>query len=240
MSIKGHLFNIENFAIYDGPGIRTVVYLKGCPLRCFWCHNPESWDQCSNSGFYKTTDELLAILLKDILFYKNSNGGVTLSGGEPTIQKEFILELLLKLKEKNIHTAIETCGFFSSSILNTLEKVTDLFLFDLKHLDPLKHKSGTNISNELIISNFKLLLKLVGNTRVIVRIPMIPGFNNDETSLNNYKKFLYENNFNGLVQILPYHNLYKSKVKDKGSCIGLKIEDKNELLRYKVLGEVLG
>lgn len=263
--MNGVVFDIQHYSIYDGPGIRTSVYLKGCPLSCFWCHNPESqlrnpqmgyWqERCDGCGLCvsscshgalalkrknvirdpalcqacnacasvcpKNAMELIGkpmsvaevadIVLKDKIFYENSGGGVTITGGEPAVQKEFLKALLLEFKENAIHTALETCGYFSGELTDFLAAHADLFLFDIKHIDPEKHRTGTGSDNGLILKNFKNILNKVGDQRVIVRIPLIPTFNADLESLSAIRSFLQKNSFNGEVHLLPYHDLGKGK-----------------------------
>lgn len=163
MNDKACIFNIQKFSIHDGPGIRTVVFFKGCLLRCYWCSNPESqngtpeqmWDTQKNAhttvGEYKSMDEIITEVMKDEAFYEESDGGVTLSGGEVLYQAEFATELLRQLKTKGIHTASETTGFARSETFSKFIEQVDLLYFDVKHHDELQHKTGTGVSLKPIL-----------------------------------------------------------------------------------------
>ena len=167
--MTGYVFDIKKFAIHDGPGIRTTVFLKGCPLRCWWCHNPESIKQIkideNNSCTASETsivrkysvNELLKIIQKDLIFYDESDGGVTFSGGEPLIQIDFLELILQKCKSEYIKTAIDTCGYVKTESFERIYKYTDLFLYDLKLFDDELHRKYTGVSNNLIKENLEFL-----------------------------------------------------------------------------------
>ena len=266
-SAYGMIFNIQKFSLNDGPGIRTVVFFKGCPLKCTWCANPESqeprlqilWDEkkclhcdtcvrscptlavknidgkifvghknCSACGICvkncpahalkpegekKSVDEVMKIILQDLPFYEESGGGVTLSGGEATMQPEFALELLKALKEKNIHTAIETTGFASPAIFQRIIEYLDLLLFDIKHWDEEKHKEKTGVSNLPILKNMKYAIE--SGKEVLPRLPVIPNYND---SLDDAKKFSERLKEVGAkkVQLLPFHQFGENKYKMLG------------------------
>lgn len=259
---KGIVFNIQKFSIHDGPGIRTTVFFKGCPLKCQWCSNPESqlkqiqilydktkcagcqtcvhtcplhaitfsnqqvninFNQCvsclqcihncknhalTHEGEYKTVDEVVDICLQDIDFYEESDGGVTISGGEGMNQPEFLKELVLKLKEHKIHTAIETTGFIQSEIFRELAPLFDLLLFDVKHYDREKHFAGTGVYNDQIIEN--LIYTIKTGLPVLPRIPVIPGFNDSLEDAMGIASLL--NRVNAMkVQLLPFHQFGEKK-----------------------------
>ena len=271
-SVKGLVFNIQKYSIHDGPGIRTVVFLKGCPLKCEWCSNPESIQsdieimhnsqicmlckQCISvctinalkldeenqfidinrilcnrcgkcveicpygaltlAGRYMSVEEVLQEVKKDILFYRKSGGGITLSGGEPGSQPDFSEAILKSVYSMGIHTAIETCGYYSYEILKRLAKWTDLFLYDIKHLDDLKHVHGIGFSNKLILNNFRKLIK--NGASVIVRIPVIPGFNATKEDMRLICQFLSKIDGSKEIHLLPYHRLGDSKVISLGKA----------------------
>lgn len=269
MKNNGIVFDIQSYSLYDGPGIRTAIYLKGCPLKCFWCHNPESqkkeieiafWeDRCTKCheckgiegchtnaleqiGKVYEVPDLVQEVLKDQVYFKKSGGGVTITGGEPTYQKEFLFELLIELKKYDLHVALETCGSFGPAIAEKLIKYVDLFLFDLKQIDNAKHILGTGVSNDLILENFKVIHQKVGSQRIIVRIPLIPGFNNDQLSLGQFQDYLNSQNFTGEIHALPYHNMGVEKYKRIGrtDIPTVRAEDKPELDKYLALGILYG
>ncbi|MBY9003571.1 MAG: glycyl-radical enzyme activating protein [Candidatus Lokiarchaeota archaeon] len=266
----GIIFDIQNYAIYDGPGIRTLIFLLGCPLKCKWCQNPESQQlqpqmsyfeekcvgccncaaTCPNNalslingriirntslcktcgacisacpngvmekiGENRELDELVEILLMDKPFFDNSGGGITISGGEPTMQINFLFELLKTLKNKGIHTAIETCGYFNENLIDKLVKYVDLFLFDIKLMDSEKHKQFTDVLNEKILTNFSKILYKVGNERIIPRIPLIPGVNTDLITIQQIITFLHGIDYKGIIHLMPYNKLTKTKYEKVG------------------------
>lgn len=260
--MKGKIINIQHYSLHDGPGIRTTVFFKGCPLKCLWCHNPESInykddlmyqrnnctlckrclnvcendalklqggriiidkskckscfscvENCYFEALYKkgqdyTEDEILKEILKDEVFYEQSSGGVTFSGGEALMQDEFLLEVLKKCKEKNINTAIDTCGFVDFSKLQKTLNYCDIYLFDIKHMDSKIHKEITNVPNELILENLKKLSSLKAN--INIRLPLIKDINDDDKNISKLIEFLKTINFNK-INILPYHKMGQDK-----------------------------
>ena len=248
MSKKGIIFDIQSYAIYDGPGIRTAIYFKGCPLKCYWCHNPESQmltPQLMGDklvGKEMSVSEIINQVMKDHLFFVNSGGGVTITGGEPTLQSDFLLELLKELKNKNIHVALETCGYFSQELLDQLCLYVDLFLYDLKHINNESHRQGTGVDNQIILDNFKIIHQKRGNQSLIARIPMIPGYNNEDSSLNEFQHFFQSIHFTGEVHILPFHSFGFDKYNKLGRTQPMipKIENKCEYDKYAHLGIVHG
>jgi pyruvate formate lyase activating enzyme len=222
------IFDIKRFAVHDGPGIRTTVFLKGCPLRCWWCHNPESQEhepltvdimrKVNGSsvpgkkvyGEEIRVDELVQILLKDVHFYEESGGGVTFSGGEPMMQTEGLLQLLEACKMHGIHTTVDTSGYASREQFDRVLPFTDLFLFDLKNLDPGLHKKYTGVDNAPILSNASYLLEK--GAKVIFRIPVIPGINTSPEEIDGMVRFLSEGAEKmNEVHLLPYHRIAQNK-----------------------------
>jgi pyruvate formate lyase activating enzyme len=205
--------------------------MKGCPLSCLWCHNPEGISQVQETvmqtsriggnefqnfeevGKHYSVEDILEILEKEKIFITQSKGGVTFSGGEPMLQFEFLLEALKACKEKGYHTTVDTSGYSSPENYLAIIPFTDLFLFDIKQLDDSKHFQYTGVSNERIINNFRLLLEK--SNGLMVRIPVIPGYNDDEKHFDNLKHFLIESKTSSLkkINLLPYHKIGSSKYK---------------------------
>ena len=232
--MKGLIFSIKRYAIHDGPGIRVTFFMKGCPLDCWWCHNPEGISP--DSSFVERIDrvgerefrtiervgqeyapaELLAIAGKERPFFEQSGGGVTFSGGEPTLQIDFLLETLELMKKNGISTAVDTSGFVSAEKLRKIIPFTDLFLFDIKHLDPVIHKKYTGVDNSLIFKNLDMLLD--HKSDVMLRIPVIPGLSDSVLYMNRLRDFISGRNTESLkgVSLLPYHKTGTSKYRRFG------------------------
>ena len=227
--MTGIIFNVKRYAIHDGPGIRVTFFLKGCPMTCAWCHNPEGissepeeiiqinrigkseFSQKEKVGRSYSADEVLAIVEKDRIFLEKSGGGVTFSGGEPLMQAEFLKEVLVACRERGLHTAIDTSGQFAPEKLDQVLPFTDLFLFDLKHTDPEKHRDFTGVSNELILKNLERII--AGNSELIVRIPVIPDFNDDTVQITMMRELIrrYPKNRIKAISLLPYHKTGMAK-----------------------------
>ncbi len=285
VNLMGKIFNIQKFSINDGPGIRTTVFLKGCPLDCIWCHNPESKsrnpqilyneskcigckaceavcpekchgfsdnthlfnrekciscgkcaDVCASNalelcGYEISADEVISKVMQDKTFYDNSGGGMTLSGGEPMAQFEFALELMIKAKEQGLHTCMETCGAASEDKYKKIAEFTDIFLYDYKITNSDEHKKYTGISNELILSNLKML-DILGKS-VILRCPIIPGINDNDAHLSAIAKLANELSNISEINVEPYHPLGKGKSEELG------VDYLLEELTFPEEGEVL-
>ena len=267
--MKGMIFDIQSYAIHDGPGIRTCVFFKGCPLRCAWCHNPESqakrpemaWreSKCTGCGRCVEACPRGALVMKDVVvrdpercnscgqcaevcldgamemigyeisagnvveiverdkpFFDDSGGGVTLTGGEPTAQAGFMFELCSRLRKRGIHVALETCGHFDKKLVDRLVESVDLFLFDVKHLSERRHKEATGAGNRRILENFRALVERAGQDRVVPRIPVIPGFNADDESVESTAHFLAEKNWSGPVHLMAFHTWARDKYRMLG------------------------
>jgi pyruvate formate lyase activating enzyme len=229
--MKGLIFSVKRYSIHDGPGIRVTFFMKGCPLSCMWCHNPEGISaepetvirknrvgerEFSNSeevGKYYSVENILEILEKEKVFINQSKGGVTFSGGEPMLQFEFLLEALKACKANGFHTAVDTSGYSSAENYRAIIPYTDIFLFDIKHLDEFKHLEYTGVSNIGILDNYRLLS---ANAReIMVRIPVIPGLNDDEEHMQKLKQFIQSTKTGSLTKInlLPFHKIGSSKYK---------------------------
>jgi pyruvate formate lyase activating enzyme len=209
--MQGTIFNIKRFALHDGPGIRTTVFLKGCPQKCQWCHNPESFEPGISDGIGRiiAAEDLFHEIEKETIFYDQSGGGVTFSGGEPMMQPQFLSEVLDKCRETEIHTALDTTGSVPPKIFDSVVDKIDLFLYDLKLLDDAEHIKYTGISNRYALENLENLSKK--GKRVIVRFPMIPGITDTEENLDAMAAFL--SNLKGIrdIDVLPYHKTAEAK-----------------------------
>ncbi len=229
MESKGYIFDIKKFSIHDGPGIRTTVFFKGCPLNCWWCHNPESqkiepeeilgctfrWSMSYSAknrnvvGKEVYTDEVIREIEKDFPFYEESGGGATFSGGEPMLQTDFLFSLLKECKSRDIPTAIDTTGYTPFTQFEKIYDSTDIFLYDLKLIDELKHIKYTNVSNKIILDNLK---KLTSNgKKVILRIPIIPGITDTEENINQTIDYISSLKNINEVDLLPFHKTANSK-----------------------------
>lgn len=225
--MEGLIFDIKHFSVHDGPGIRATVFFKGCPLRCAWCHNPES-QLCQVEQYNKvlklgqktltvqesigknwTVKQVMDEIRADIPFFDESHGGVTISGGEPLMQPQFLNALLARCKSNGIHTAVDTCGYAKQEVIEDIAGHTDLFLYDLKLVDKAQHQKYTGVSNEHILSNLELINRL-GN-RVFVRIPLISGITDTEQNLSAIRQIVCQNKCVERIDILPFHNIAKSK-----------------------------
>lgn len=286
--VRGWVFDIQRYSIHDGPGIRTTVFFKGCPLRCLWCDNPESQksvpevlffesmcqrcyrclrvcatgatsagadgrikidrDRCTGcgncvveclngaralSGKLMTASEVVEVVRKDALFYANSGGGVTASGGEPFYQPEFLKEIFRLCREQGIHTAVETSGYAGWQVIQSALPLIDLFLYDIKHPDPVRHLELTGVDNKLILDNLRKIVD--AGKRVVLRVPLIPGCNDRPEELEALVVLAV-----GLgirrVDVMAYHRLGVKKYERLGRVYGL---DGVEQYREEEVEEVL-
>ncbi|MHA1887959.1 MAG: glycyl-radical enzyme activating protein [Promethearchaeota archaeon] len=223
--LSGIVFDIKKFAIHDGPGIRTTIFLKGCPLSCWWCHNPESQQlepqkYLTGPNFQeiigKTMNvaEVMNEILKDRIFYDESDGGVTFSGGEPFMQPKYLAKLLDECKKQGLHTVVDTSGYVSWEILEPMLSNIDLFLYDLKLIDNESHKKYTGVDNHEILNN---LIRLIENHQnVHIRIPIIPSITDSEANLVSIKNYLKQVHFTGDISLLSYNTFGIRKYKQLG------------------------
>jgi len=220
MSSTGIIFNIQRFSVHDGPGIRTTVFFKGCPLGCWWCHNPESKsfdieDINGNTlGGKYTIDELFMEIEKDRVFFEESKGGITFSGGEPLAQPDFLEEIIKKCKGNGLRTALDTSGYADKNIIKRFIHIADLFLYDIKFIDPSLHLKYTDISNTEILQNLDYLISQ--KTNIIIRIPLIPRITATEENIKQIRDYLlkYKNKLE--INLLPFHKIAEHKYKKYG------------------------
>lgn len=208
-NLTGYFMEPQNFSVNDGDGIRTIIFFAGCPLKCKWCANPES--QSYNNCLVKeySVEQLLKIIERQEIFYRNSKGGVTFSGGEATLNKDILRELTNVLYDKAINLAIETSGYFNfDEIKDILEKI-DLIFVDIKHMNESKHIFFTGQSNKIILNNIKKMNDL--EVPIVVRIPVIEGVNADYDNIVKTAQFVKENIKNPKIELLPYHSFGDEK-----------------------------
>lgn len=228
--MEGIIFDIKHCAIHDGPGIRTTIFFKGCPLNCWWCHNPESinsdiqkikrirkignteFAEEANIGRRISVAQALEEIEKDLVFYEESGGGVTFSGGEPLMQPEFLKELAENCKKKGIHTTLDTSGHANVSALKMIMPYIDLFLFDIKLLDDNIHQKYTGVSHKQILKTLEFIS--IRQKKIIIRYPLIPGVNNSPEQLSQLRNFI-DGRYNE-IHILPYHKIASHKYKKLG------------------------
>ncbi len=220
LETTGRIFNIQRFSIHDGPGIRTIIFLKGCPLRCRWCCNPESQDwkpeTIVTDGISKpvgrdvTVKEVMEEVLRDRVYYNRSGlGGMTLSGGECLWQPEFSEALLRAAKEYGISTAIETTGYAEIDVIRRLLPHVDTVLMDIKHMDPVKHKEFTTRENQLILENARQIAREA--KALIIRTPVIPTFNDTVPEIRAIAEFAKTLEGVREMHLLPYHRIGSDK-----------------------------
>ena len=264
--MRGQIFDLQRLSLHDGPGIRTIVFMKGCPLSCAWCHNPESQtlspslaynkEKCIGCGRCATAcrahsfeggvhridrdlcdgrgtcanvcptgalelygreadvEEIITDVLRDRAFYKSSGGGITVSGGEPLCQPDFLVALLTRAREEGLHTCIETCGYASEQNVRRVLPLTDIFLYDFKESDPDLHKKYTGVSQERIIANLRLIDREGG--KIILRCPLIPGLNDRREHLDAIAELASSLENILEVNIMAYHRLGEAKYAELG------------------------
>jgi pyruvate formate lyase activating enzyme len=297
----GLIAEIQHYSLQDGPGIRTTVFLKGCPLRCLWCHNPEMvnpskevWyttqlctncgrciavcparaikgyqddrvidrnaciantgcrkcvESCPNNamavvGTEMTVEAVAKDVQKDAIFYMRSGGGTCISGGEPSLQADFAADFLKECQDHALRTSIETCSYAHWDTLSKVAQYADTILADIKHMDPVKHKEGTGVSNELILKNIAELAKMANKMGKMMRIrlPLIPGYNDSEDNLRKTAEFMVANHLK-YIDLLAYHSFAENKYKKLGkkfTTTGVKEPSTEDMTKHKTLFETYG
>ena len=220
LQTKGRIFDIQRYSIHDGPGIRTIVFLKGCVLRCKWCCNPESQEyqiqtmmvqgKPKTIGRDVTVEEVMETVMKDQIYYHRSGGGLTLSGGESLCQAEFARDLLRAAKERGISTAMESMAGLPYEKIEMVLPYLDTYLMDIKHMNPRKHKEFTGKSNELMLENARKVAES-GQTRLVIRVPVIPTFNDQPDEIRDIAWFADKLPGVDKIHLLPYHRLGQDK-----------------------------
>ncbi len=224
LQTTGTIFDLKRYALHDGPGIRTTVFMKGCPLDCWWCHNPESrqpepelvqiatgdGSRCETVGREITVSELANEVRKDELFFDESGGGVTFSGGEPLMQIDFLEASLRACRELGIHTALDTTGYAPREDMESIADLVDLYLYDLKLMDNEAHQKFTGVPNDLVLENLAWLAKEQKNVQI--RIPMIPGITDTDTNLDAIARYLADLDYFCEVSLLPYNLFGEDKL----------------------------
>ncbi len=210
-ALRARVFDVQRFCVHDGPGIRTTIFLAGCPLRCAWCHNPESFRGAS--GRWLSPEAALAEVLEDRDYFEISGGGVTVSGGEPLLHPAFVQALLGLARGERLHTCVQTSGAVPPSALLAVLDVVDLFQLDLKHMDPARHRALTGAGPERIHESARLLFAHGAN--VELRMPLVPGVNDDAENLDALAAFLHGHARTSL-HLLPYQRTYLGKYEQLG------------------------
>jgi pyruvate formate lyase activating enzyme len=286
------IFDIKQFSIHDGPGIRTTVFLKGCPLSCWWCHNPEGQamepelilrpercigcgacletcehgaisqdeghivtdrERCTACGACVqvcyaearalvgrevTVAEVLDAIERDTAFYDQSGGGVTISGGEPLAQPDFLRELLRACQARGLHTTLDTCGCAPWEALDSVRQYVDLFLYDLKLMDDERHRAFTGVSNRPILENLRRLSR--EGHRIVLRVPVIPGINDDEENLRAMRTFAADLPHLERVDLLPYHRIGRDKYQRLGKPCPMPETEPPSEARMAEIAQILG
>ena len=228
MSQSGIVFNLQRYSVHDGPGIRMTVFLKGCPLSCWWCHNPESQQiqpetikknlkldsdtqicEAETIGKTMTVSEVMREIKKEVIFFDESGGGVTFSGGEPLMQPQFLKAVLEQCREQEIHTALDTTGYASAETFQSIIDHVQLFLYDLKLIDDRAHRQYTGVSNKFPLDNLQRLAERGKN--IWIRFPVIPTVTDTEENIKDVLHIVTHLKGIQQVNLLPYHRIADGK-----------------------------
>lgn len=217
----GRVHSIDTFSTLDGPGIRTVIFMQGCHLRCKYCHNPDTWNPNALTAREYTVDKIMKIIYRCIPYFRASGGGVTFSGGEPLLQHDFIREVFQQCKKHQIHTAFDTSLYVSTVKVEELLPFTDLVLADIKQMNPVKSRVLTGLDNELNLSNLKLINK--SKVEIWIRYVIIPGVTDEDSDIKAMTDFIISLENVTRIDLLSYHSLGSHK----WPLLGLEYELKN-------------
>lgn len=240
---KACIFNIQRFSIHDGPGIRTIIFFKGCPLRCKWCFNPESQspEPTTDFGEYLSVNEVYEQIKKDSVTYRRSGGGITFSGGEALMHPDFLEEVIKVCKLNGWNTAIETTAYASEAVIRRIIPQIDHILLDIKAIPHDIHKEGTGITNQRILKNALIIDKIAKN--LVVRIPVVPNFNYSEKQIHYICQFVKHMKNVKAIHLLPYTNFGESKYRMLGrpyELAGIKPLRQEDLYHLKEIVEGYG
>ncbi|MFW6022941.1 MAG: pyruvate formate-lyase-activating protein [Halanaerobiaceae bacterium] len=210
--MDGYIHSTESLGTRDGPGIRFVVFMQGCPMRCKYCHNPDTWNMCN--GKKVSVDELMEKIKRNKPYFNRSSGGVTISGGEPTLQFDFTLKLLKECKEEGIHTAIDTSGYVDKERFRVMLPYLDLVLLDIKQMDENKHLELTGVSSRKTMQIVDLMEE--EGQKYWIRHVVVPGYTDSTKDLEDLAEFLADKEYMEKLELLPYHNLGEHKWQELG------------------------
>jgi len=237
----GYIMQTQNFSVNDGEGIRTTIFLAGCPLRCAWCSNPEGQTFRNPMTRWAETEDLVKEIRHQAVFFRFSGGGVTFSGGEATMQMDFLRELTDRLYDEGLSLAMETCGVFDFDRAAPVLAKMDQIFYDFKHIDPETHRRYTGLDNRLILDN---LPRVAGLGRdLVVRIPVVPGFNGDDETLGAMFRWLRENVPGTRLELLPYHRFGEEKYRQLGRPLppaAFTVPTSQAMDRWRTMAEETG